>query len=280
MDKSVYLRNQARDQLVRNIHEQSFIPKDGDPAYVCQYGKKIRMPAYVPYIGSQYFAYRPRILCYAINQNLSRHRKWSDEWMNEWAMDVDCAVDRLNRAAESGRAIPVKPYAEGFMPLAALLGLLSYLNGCIQNLPVSIDAVAAVTNFVKFSTSDSASSSEIPESWWAECGRRYARYELEILKPDIIVVFGKKTFYELHQVIRDMDTNAKMAEIFDCRFPGRIPSVKARPMRGREKDMWHQHILPLVSRIDHPEESFVNWRMTRFPGYFVDIARSWNVVRA
>lgn len=271
-------RKRAINNLIDNVKVQDFIPDEGNPAYTLTNGKQFYMPAYVPYVGPEYFEYHPRILCYAINQNLSKHRSWSDKWMQEWAADQMCAIDRLNRAVDSGKALPIKPYAEGFIPLAALLCLRANGSRNSNNLPRTIDRVVSVTNFVKFSTSDSASSSEIPGSWWQECGSRYVRNEIDILKPDIIITFGKRTHTELERVLSDINYSDDSLQIRDCRFPGRIPSEKARPVRGEEKVRWIQDILPLTLRIESPPESFVTWRMTRFPGYFLDIAKELNLL--
>ncbi len=278
MKKRQNNRSQAINDLIENVKAQNFIPKEGGSAYVLINGQQVHMPAYVPYVGPEYFEHRPRILCYAINQNLSRHRSWSDTWMKEWAADQMHAIDRLNRAVEHGRALPIKPYAEGFIPLAALLCLRANGGQKTDNLPITIDRVVSVTNFVKFSTSDSASSSEIPDSWWQECGSRYVRNEIDILKPDVIITFGKRTCTELEKVLSDMNHPEDSLLIHDCRFPGRIPSEKARPARGKEKVRWIQDILPLTSRIESPLESFVTLRMTRFPGYFLDIAKALNLL--
>lgn len=277
MEKQQNNRRQAINDLVENVKTQDFIPDEGSPAYVSANGQQVYMPAYVPYIGSEYFKHRPRILCYAINQNLSKHRSWSETWMQEWAVDQMCAIDRLNHAVDCGKALPIKPYAEGFIPLAALLCLqvIGDRNG--DNLPTTIDSVVSVTNFVKFSTSDNASSSEIPDSWWRECGSRYVQYEIDILKPDFIITFGKKTHLQLERVLSDICLNYT-PKIHNCRFPGRIPSEKARPVRGKEKARWIRNILPLTSRIESPSESFVTWRMTRFPGYFLDIVEALNLL--
>lgn len=154
MEKQENGRTEAIGALVRNVEAQNFIPEDGEPAYAIANGERVYMPAYVPYIGPRYFEHRPRIICYAMNQNLSRHRVWSEVWMHEWAADRRCAVDRLNHAVGCGRALPVKPYAEGFIPLTALLCLLANTNCDITKLPDTIDEVISVTNFVKFSKSD------------------------------------------------------------------------------------------------------------------------------
>ena len=278
MKKRQNNRSQAINDLIENVKAQDFIPKEGSPACVLIDGQQVHMPAYVPYVGPEYFDYRPRILCYAINQNLSKHRSWSYTWMQEWAADQMCAIDRLNRAVDHGKALPIKPYAEGFIPLTALLCLRANGGQNPDNLPSTIDSVVSVTNFVKFSTSDSASSSEIPNSWWQECGSRYVRNEIDILKPDVIITFGKRTHMELEKVLSDMNYSDDSLQIHDCRFPGRIPSEKARPIRGKEKVRWMQDILPLTSRIESPLESFATLRMTRFPGYFLDIAKALNLL--
>ncbi len=278
MEKKQNNRRRAIDDLIENVKAQDFIPEEGSPAYVLIDGQQVHMPAYVPYVGPEYFEHRPRILCYAINQNLSKHRSWSDTWMQEWAADQMCAIDRLNRAVDRGKALPIKPYAEGFIPLTALLCLRANGGQNPDNLPITIDRVVSVTNFVKFSTSDNASSSEIPASWWQECGSRYVRNEIDILRPDVIITFGKRTCTELEKVLSDMNHPDDSLQIHDCRFPGRIPSEKARPIRGKEKVRWIQDILPLTSRIESPLESFVTLRMTRFPGYFLDIAKALNLL--
>ena len=278
MKKQQDNRRRAIDDLIENVKAQDFVPDEGSPAYVLIDGKKVHMPAYVPYVGPEYFKHHPRILCYAINQNLSKHRSWSEMWMQEWAADQMCAIDRLNRAVDRGKALPIKPYAEGFIPLAALLYLRANGNRNSDNLPITIDRVVSVSNFVKFSTSDSASSSEIPNSWWRESGSRYVRHEIDILQPDLIVTFGKRTYTELSRVLSDTDCQVNKPKIRECRFPGRIPSEKARPVRGNDKVYWTQDILPLTSRIESPLESFVTWRMMRFPGYFLDIAKAWNLL--
>ena len=279
MKENKDVRSQAIEDLIENVKVQDFIPEEGDPAYVMTNGEKFHMPAYVPYVGPEYFQHHPRILCYAINQNLSKHRNWSDVWMREWSLNQINAIDRLNHAVQHGRALPIKPYAEGFIPLAALLCLRA-ANGNRKShkLPSTIDRVVSVTNFVKFSTSDNASSSEIPNSWWQECGSRYVRNEIDILKPDVIVTFGKRTYTELERVLSDINYPADSLQIHDCRFPGRIPSEKVRPVQGEEKVYWIQDILPLTSRIESPNESFVTLRMTRFPRYFLDIAKALNLL--
>ncbi|HUU94106.1 MAG TPA: hypothetical protein VM487_00065 [Phycisphaerae bacterium] len=273
---AAYARSTALARLRQNVKRQGFVPTEGNPAYALIDGRKTTLPAYVPYVGRWYFAYRPRILCYAINQNLSKHTSWTDEWAAKWGRDTDLAIDRLNRAASDGEPIAVKPYVEGFIPLVALLAIVRHRQVEGAELPKLVDEVIAVTNFVKFSTSDDASSSSIFSSWWRECAKRYVARETVALKPDVIIAFGQKTVSALSQVVKDLSFEAHPPETLACRFPGRMPSIKARPLTDTEERVWRDHILPLVGRIRPPNENaYHRWRMLSFPGYFVDIARGW-----
>ncbi len=270
------IRNRALAALRQNVKRQNFVPNEGNPAYAQVNGRKTILPAYVPYVGRRYFDFRPRVLCYAINQNLSRHTRWTDEWTTKWGSSPSIAIDRLNRAAANGEAIPVKPYVEGFMPLAALLAITRSVQMLQAGLPDLVDDVLGVTNFVKFSTADDASSSSIPNSWWRECAKRYVTQEIRELKPDLIVAFGQKTASALHVTMKDLCFGARRPELLACKFPGRIPSVNSRPLSEDERGVWDDHILPLASRIRPPSENAHHRsRMLRFPGYFIDIARGW-----
>jgi len=271
-------RSAACATLIAAVLEHGYFPSDGEPARANVDGRAVPLPAYIPYVGCDYFKHRPRVLCYAINQNLSRHRRWTDDWTTEWGRNLNVAVDRLNRAAEDGRAIPIKPYAEGFIPLVAAMALATDRSpGDACAVPL-IDDVIAVTNFVKFSTAEDASSSSIPSSWWKQCARRYVGKEVDVLRPDVIIAFGQRTARELELVIAESDGAAHRPRLLACRFPSRIPSVKARPLSSEEAKVWQDRIQPLVARIKQPPaDSYHEWRMLRFPAYFCEIARSWGI---
>lgn len=267
-------RRAACASLRENVLSQDFVPQDGSPAYGIVDGGRLPLSAYAPYVGSRYFHHRPRILCYAINQNLSRHARWSEDWGKQWARDRELAVDRLNLAAASGKALPIKPYAEGFMPLVAAMALAGNGGSIGTQQRVTVDELIAVTNFVKFSTAEDASSSSIPTAWWRESAKRYVKQEVEVLEPDLIIGFGQRTVRELRLVLDAL--NGHRPRLLPCRFPGRIPSVKARPLSRRESRTWETHIMPLAKRVkEPPADSYHQWRMLRFPGYFLEIAKSW-----
>ena len=267
----------ARCKLLKNVRRRPFVSEYECSAHITLDGKKVYLPAYIPFIGPRYFAYRPRILCYAINQNLSPHVPWTNDWVKRWAEDTEAAQDRLNRAAFEERPIPIRPYAEGFIPLVALLAVQRWIETCGGQLPETIDDVIAVTNFVKFSTAQDASSSSIPKVWWSECGSQHVKQEIRVLEPDIILGFGQKTVVEIKRVFGSNSSSEGQIELLGCRFPARIASIKSRHLTSWESRIWSTKVLPLTSKIRKPVRNpFLKWRMLNFPGYFIDVISSWD----
>lgn len=269
------LWSEARERLIRNVEFQNYVPGDDSPAYYRDGSKKVILPAYVPYIGPDYFRFRPRLICYAVNQNISRHRKWSADWVTQWGADRELALDRLNRAAAEGKAIPIRPYAEGFIPLAAAIVLEDACRRSGKELPEWVDYVIAATNFVKFSTWEDASSASIPGSWWRECAVRYVTEEILTLQPDIIVSLGGRTAVELEKLLGRLYLSEGRPKHLPFRFPGHIASIRARSLLRRERNIWQKQILPLAERLlKPPPGSYQTWRMLDFPVYFIDIYQS------
>ncbi|MFH1884705.1 MAG: hypothetical protein ABIL62_18560 [Planctomycetota bacterium] len=267
----------AHEKLLENVRQQPFVSRYECSAHAILDGRKVYLPAYIPYIGRSYFEYRPRILCYAINQNLSPHVPWTKEWVACWATDVEYAQDRLNRAVHENRPIPIRPYAEGFIPLVALSAISQWIQIHRGSLPQTVDDVVAVTNFVKFSTAKDASSSSIPNIWWRECGSLYVDHEIRILRPDIILGFGQKTLVELRRVLKSSGMYRYEPKLLGCRFPARMASIKSKPLSREESKIWNTKILPLIDRMREPRgSSYHKWRIQLFPRYFINVNASWD----
>jgi len=268
-------REIACQELIRNIRNQSYTPDTSDLPTAEKQSDNLQLPSYIPYIGLKYFDYEPRILCYAINQNLSRHAPWSRTWINHWINNPDEEVDRLNSAAQNGIPIPIKPYAEGFIPLIALIALNEWLDDNKGVLPCHIDDVIAVTNFVKYSTVLDASSTSIPQMWWKQCADKFVRHEIEVLAPDLIIAFGQRTYSELAKLLVAGDTSKKLPKLMKCRFPARIASINSRTLTGEEREIWDKKISPLHKRIRRPHRSPCHkFKIENYPGYFLDFYRS------
>lgn len=262
--------------LRENILRQRFVPKDGSPASGAVGRHRVPLPAYLPYVGPAYFAASVRVLCYAINQNLSQHTRWTEDWSSKWAGDLELALDRLNAAASAGQAMPIRPYAEGFMPLTAAMAL-KHAGLSVDQVERPLDDVIAVTNFVKFSTSEDAASTSIPHSWWKESAARFISLELDLLQPHVVIGFGQRTVKELNVLLSRKAARVR-PQLLACRFPGRIPSINARKLSKNEAKLWKDHIRPLAEMLKPPPaESYHQWRMLRFPGYFCDTARAWGM---
>ncbi len=263
----------AHRKLLDNVRKQNFLIKSDECKYTLDNDQKVYLPAYIPFIGAHYFNFQPRVLCYAINQNLSNHAPWTNSWIRSWAQNEELAHDRLNRAAFQRMPIPIKPYVEGFIPLVALIAIRIWqrING--GTLPQIIDDVVAVTNFIKFSTVRDASSSRIPLIWWRECGELYSREEIMILQPDIILAFGRKTFSETKRILEDMvSSESYLPKVVYCRFPSRIASNKGRPLNKSEIDVWNNKIADLLERVKKPKKGYYHQnKMEQYKGYFIDM---------
>ena len=265
-------------ELLQNVRRHPFVSQHERSVHTIIDGRKIYLPAYIPYIGPNYFRYRPRILCYGINQNLSPHVHWTEVWVARWAADMNAARDRLNCDMYEGRPMPIRPYAEGFIPLVALIASSRWSQTYGTCLPANIDEVVAVTNFVKFSTAEDASSSSIPNIWWKECSSRYVEYEILVLRPDIIIGFGHRTLTELRRVLQRGPLSAYRHELLGCRFPGRMASILTRPLSKEEFRVWHEKILPLTAKMREPRgDLYHKCKVERYPGYFTDVIARWGL---
>ncbi len=270
-------RESVLADLRANILRQNFIPTDGSPSTGAVEERRVSLPAYIPYIGIAYFRAPVRVLCYAINQNLSQHTRWTGDWTSRWVNNAELSLDRLNAAAAAGQALPIRPYAEGFIPLAAAMAL-KHAGLSLDHVSQPLDELIAVTNFVKFSTAEDAASTSIPNSWWRECAARFVKLELELLRPHVVIGFGQRTVKELRNLLRNRPAEPR-PQLLACRFPGRIPSINARKLSQSEALLWQNHIRPLADKLRPPPvDSYHRWRMLRFPGYFCDAAKDWNVV--
>lgn len=266
------VRENARHELIKNINNQAYYPEARNLSGEEKQSDNLQLPSYIPYIGSQYFDNSFKILCYAINQNLSKHAPWSEEWVELWINNYEDAIDRLNNAALKGIPIPIKPYAEGFIPLVALIASKLFWEKENIELGQYIDDIIAVTNFVKYSTITDASSSSIPQAWWKTCGEKFVKQEIEILNPNLIIAFGNKTYDELQNILKLNRSNTKLVK---CRFPARIPSNKCRILSKKEESIWSNDILPLIKRIRIPDKHrYHKFKIKQYPGYFVDFYQS------
>jgi len=185
---------------------------------------------YVPYIGKSYFASKPRVLIYAMAQNLARAPGLVKAWLEK--PDKGLLRQYYDHVTPS---VHVNPYDGGHLKVLAALTLALSPEGSFTPTD-SIDDLVAVTNLVKFSFyRESGDGSwldvnpppDIYDVMWA-C---YSKYETELLQPDIIIGVGNDVTAALRRGLRQ---DGKDNLLIKVPFPGRL-NLNARwvPM-GRE----------------------------------------------
>jgi len=100
---------------------------------------------YVPYIGKHYFNAKPRLLIYAMTQNLSSNERLMHSWLNS----QDRGMLRQYKD-EVTKRIHVYPYDTGHLKVIAAM-VFSLYQGTSFKSTDDISDLVAVTNFVKFS---------------------------------------------------------------------------------------------------------------------------------
>jgi hypothetical protein len=153
------------------------------------------VPAYIPYIGADYFSPRTkasRILAYALSQNVRKTDDFAVEWARDWKDgNGTVALDRQNQRA--GWAA-MHPFDTGHIPILASL-LRSLVLGRKPRSDESIYREVAATNLSKFSFRSSNGK------WTADnykslhqCWDWFSRLEVEQLDPDFILCCGGRVY--------------------------------------------------------------------------------------
>ena len=174
---------------------------------------------YIPYIGKSYFETKPRLLIYAMAQNLNRA-----EWLiSSWLNSPDKGMLRQYHSADTTH-VHVYPYDNGHLKIIAVLVLNSYPNTLYKPTD-NIDDLVAVTNFVKFSfyredkrgnRLDSNPPLDIYDIMW----QRYCKYEISVLQPNVIIGVGNEVANALERNL-EIEQKPKFV-ILRVPFPGKL----------------------------------------------------------
>jgi len=175
---------------------------------------------YIPYIGKLYFQSKPRVIIYAIAQNLSG----ATDLIKAWLKTPDKGL--LRHYYEEDQAIPcihINPYDDGHLKVIAAL-TLSLNPGTSFKPTDTIDDLVSVTNFVKFSfyhesKDGSRKDANPPQGIYDTMWKCYSGYEIELLQPDIIVGAGNDVAAAL---VRGLTQNGKPNIVIKVPFPGRL----------------------------------------------------------
>lgn len=173
---------------------------------------------YIPYVGKLYCTTKPRVLIYAMAQNLAR----SSGSVTRWRDRSDGGMLRQYYYPEKQGA-SIQPYDDGHLKVIAALAL----SACPSTNHRPTDNVhdrLAVTNFVKFSfyaTNVRGSYVDVnpPLDIYATMWRCYTKHEIELLQPDIVIGVGHDVCAALRQGLRGDRSRAVLVEI---PFPGRL----------------------------------------------------------
>lgn len=208
-------RKTALDALVSHHSSQEYHPEDYYSNVVTANGEYLG--AYIPYIGKYYFEAKPRLLIYAMAQNLSRAKQLIMSWFN--------SPDKgMLRQYYSDDKVHVYPYDNGHLKVVAALVLNSYPN-TLYHPTDNIDDLVAITNFVKFSfyrkdkkgnCLDSNPPLGLYDTMW-EC---YCKYEVSVLQPNVIIGVGNEV---ANALARNLKTEQESkSPILRVPFPGRL----------------------------------------------------------
>lgn len=222
-------RESAIDALVNHHLSQRYHPEHHYQNVVNADGEYLG--AYVPYIGKSYFDIKPRLLMYAMSQNLGRARRLISTWLNS----SDKGLLRQYHDAETPH-VHVYPYDNGHLKIIAALTLNSYPEtrfGADQN----IEDLVVVTNFVKFSfyredKNGKRLDANPPFAIYNDMWEYYCKYEVGILRPDIIIGVSN----EVTNAIAGNLQREHVHNIILCRvpFPGRLNLNSRWVPKGRE----------------------------------------------
>ncbi len=175
--------------------------------------------SYIPYIGKSYFKTKPRLLIYAMAQNLNR----ADGLIRSWLNSPDKGMRRQYYSADTAH-VHVYPYDNGHLKVIAALVLNSYLDTHCKPTD-NIDDLVAITNFVKFSfyRKDERGNhldGNPPLSIYDVMWERYCKYEVSVLKPNVIIGVGNEVASALE---RNLKTEQKLkCVMLRVPFPGRL----------------------------------------------------------
>jgi hypothetical protein len=175
--------------------------------------KKIFIPGYIPYIGEKYINAKPKILIYALSQNLSEDDSISIAWAQNWAsksdMEMNKALDRQNVCYDKYGYIMMAPFDTGHLPVVA--GILYYLLNSPKN-KINIFELIAATNLSKFSFRDGNKTTD-KENSLLQCFEWFTTKELEILNPDYIICAGDRVFNVINKGINKRKININLIKV-------------------------------------------------------------------
>jgi len=179
------------------------------------------LPGYVPYVGKSYFDTKPKILVYAMSQNLSDDHTLARDFAEDWIDgDKSLVLNRQNACYEkNGPDVPrasMNPFDTGHVPI--LCGLLCSL--LTDNSPPSrniYDSIAA-TNLSKFSFRNTRNRTCDSNFSFKQCWKWFSETEIRELVPDVILCLGNRVYNVVNNAVK-VSENSSPPRVFKAAFP-------------------------------------------------------------
>lgn len=242
------VRNDVRTSLIQNARRiseeyQNEILKWKDIVLAEIDRRKHFLPAYIPYIGSQYFAEHTeghRILAYALSQNLTQGANWTKEWAVNWHKgDGEIALDRQNHAYETNNGhAAMHPFDTGHIPILCAM-VKSLVTKNTSMISISIYNEIAATNLSKFSFRRNNKTID-NEECLRRCWEWFSQKEFELLKPNYILCVSSSVYNIVREGIRQMQMEGhSIPAVLKVAFPSlRVIN------RWYRKKRTHDHLKP------------------------------------
>ena len=168
---------------------------------------KLFIPGYIPYIGNEYLDSKPKILIYALSQNLYPEYDIAIRYANNWESqnNIEEALNRQNTAFKNSGIVQMRPFDTGHLPI--LSGILFFLITKEKNID-PLNKISA-TNLSKFSfrgVNNDTTDSEISLN---KCNNWFSRLELETLNPDYVICAGERVFNIMKKNKTKLEFNIK-----------------------------------------------------------------------
>lgn len=231
-------RMSGKVALIDHHSSQEYHPERHYPNVVNADG--MYLGPYIPYIGTDYFNVNPRLLIYAMSQNLARAPRLVRAWHNR----ADGALFRQYHQPERPERLhaSITPYDDGHLKVIAAL-ILSAYPGTKYKPSNNIHDIIAITNFVKFSFYKIGENGQIldanpPLSIYDDMWKYYSEFEINVLQPDIVVGVGNDVANALRH---NLDNGKTMLKI---PFPGRLNLNSWYIPKGKRliKEKNHNHL--------------------------------------
>jgi len=219
----------TKNDLAKHFTQQRYFPQDNFHKVVNIDGKYLG--PYIPYIGKYYFATKPKILIYAMAQNLNLSKPILKKMVSTW---LSSAHEGLYRLYQHPDHRFIGPYDNGYLKFIAEMALNAYPRKQFR-LKDDISDLVSVTNFVKFSfyrmgKHNTPVDKNPPPLIYDIMWEKYCSYEVEVLKPDLIIASGRAVYDAIR---RNMLKADKPLNIIRVDFPGKIALARWRH-KGKE----------------------------------------------